>query len=242
MGLYKKRTFFDLLSETRDYSREKVLRIFCMIILLLLLSSQKAEGLEEEWAARQIFAENCATCHGHDRVGFIGPGLTPSNLEELSQAAVRSLIKHGIYDTLMPAWNCRLNLKQLRLLSSYLKGTPPEIEKELSIKSDGSFEFLENSPWWEEPKRIEQGQTLFTEYCMGCHHPLIRAFAPTYKDVARQRDIQTMVGQIKFPYSSSKILGYREQIMPKFDLTDNEIKSLGAYIFTFGNQGKTEGP
>jgi len=75
---------------------------------------------------------------------------------------------------------------------------------------------------------------------MGCHHPEYEAFAPSYIEIALKRDIRAIMGQIKFPYTSSRVLGYTEQTMPKFDLTDSEIKDLGAYIYRFRTSRKVE--
>ena len=191
------------------------------------------EDLKDEWAARQLYLENCAACHRFDRTGFIGVSLTPEELTVHSEAAIRSLIRYGIEDTLMPAWSCRLTLKQLRQLSYYLKKTPAEIVKKIKIGSDGNYEVIEDITWLADPKLIEKGRSLFYEYCMGCHHPEIEAFAPAYSDIAGKRDISAIMGQIKFPYTSSIILGYTDQTMPKFDLTDSEIGDLGAYIYNF---------
>ena len=70
---------------------------------------------------------------------------------------------------------------------------------------------------------------------MGCHHPQIEAFGPSYRDIANKRDISAIMGQIKFPYTNSRFLGYTDQTMPMFDLTDNEIRDLGAYVYHFRN-------
>lgn len=211
-----------------------VLRFLSAGIILFLFSGVLwGEDSRKEWAARQIYLENCSGCHGFDRMGFIGVPLIPSNLGALSEAGIRSLVRYGILDTLMPAWDCRLTLDELRLLSHYFKTTRPESRKEIQVQENGSLEVVERSAWWDDPKRIARGNSLFGDYCMGCHHPEYEAFAPAYRSVARQRDIRAIVGQIKFPYTSSKILGYTEQTMPKFDLTDDEIKSLGAYVYQF---------
>lgn len=211
----------------------KVTCFLSIMILFSFLGSLSGEDLKDERAARQLYLENCAACHRFDRTGFIGVSLIPSNLTALSEAAIRSLIKHGIPDTLMPTWSCRLTLKQLRHISHYLKTTPAETIKKIKIKPDGDFEVIEDITWWADPKRIEKGRSLFYEYCMGCHHPELEAFAPSYRDIVSKRNIRTIVGQIMFPYTSSKILGYTDQTMPKFDLTDNEIRDLGAYIYNF---------
>ena len=217
------------------FGRE-VVRVFSLVstaALFLFCGTLWGEDPKEEWAARQVYLEDCAGCHGYDRTGFIGVPLIPSYLNGLSEAGIRSLIRDGVLDTLMPAWKCRLREDDLRLLARYFKVIRPETQKEIRIKPDGSLEVIQKANWWEDSKRVEKGNSLFTEYCMGCHHPEIEAFAPSYRKVAGERDIRVIVGQIKFPHSNSKILGYAEQTMPKFDLTDEEIKNLGAYVGHF---------
>jgi mono/diheme cytochrome c family protein len=212
-----------------------------IVLLWIPPSSIFAQPRSGEWEARQVYLENCAGCHGFDRTGFVGVALDSAVLDTLSEAAVRSLIKHGVFDTLMPPWDCRLPLDQLRILSHYLKVVPVETEKEIRAGSDGRFVVaLAPSAWWRDQQWIDRGRSLFTEYCMGCHHPEYDAFAPAYAVVAGERNIREIVGQIKFPYSSSRILGYRKQTMPKFDLTDPEIRALGAYVYSYRGKAKNE--
>jgi len=211
----------------------KVTALIFAFILFTFPALLAGEDLKDKWAARQIYLENCAACHEFDRTGFIGTPLAPAELKTRSEAAIRSLIRHGIKDTLMPAQSCRLSLKELRQLSFYLKETPAEVIKKIKMGSDGNYKVVKNKRWQHDHERIKKGSSLFNEYCMGCHHPTIEAFAPAYSEIAVQRDISTILGQIKFPYTSSKILGYTDQIMPVFDLTNNEIKNLGAYVYSF---------
>jgi len=227
---------FMLKYKENHQGRHFIRKVTSLLFAFILFNSSgllAGETLKDRWAARQIYLENCAACHGFDRTGFIGAPLAPAELKTRSEAAVRSLVRHGIDETLMPAWSCRLSLKKLRQLSFYLKETPAEIEKKIKIGSDGNFEVVKNKMWPNDPKRIKKGRSLFDEYCMGCHHPTIEAFAPAYSEIAAQRDIRAIMGQIKFPYTSSLILGYTDQIMPVFDLTNNEIKNLGAYVYSF---------
>lgn len=217
------------------HSIRKVTVLIFALILFAFTTLFAGEDLKHGWAARQIYLENCASCHGFDRTGFIGIPLVPAELKAHSEAAIRSLIRHGVRDTLMPAWSCRLSLKQMRQLSYYLKEAPAEVVKKINIGSDGNYEVVEDTIWWRDSIHIKKGLSLFDEYCMGCHHPTIEAFAPAYSEIAGKRDISAIMGQIKFPYTSSTILGYTDQTMPVFDLTDNEIKNLGAYVYSFQN-------
>lgn len=214
---------------------KKVTCLLSIITLFVFPGFLSGEDLKDEWAARQIYLENCAACHGFDRMGFIGVSLIPSNLTPLSQAAIRSLMRHGISDTLMPSWSCRLTMKQLRQLSRYLKEMPAETIKKIQVRADGELEVLENTTFPNDGKRLDRGRSLFDKYCMGCHHPQIEAFGPSYRDIANKRDISAIMGQIKFPYTNSRFLGYTDQTMPMFDLTDNEIRDLGAYVYHFRN-------
>ena len=211
----------------------KVTGLIFVLVLLAFTGLFAGEDLRHGWMARQIYLENCTACHGFDRTGFVGVPLTPEDLSIHSEAAIRSLIRFGIEETLMPAWNCRLTLKELRQLSYYLKKTPAEIIKKIKLGYDGNYEVTADMTWWLDSSRIGKGLSLFSEYCMGCHHPEIEAFAPAYSDIANKRDIRAIMGQIKFPYTSSAILDYADQIMPVFDLTDNEIKNLGAYVYSY---------
>jgi mono/diheme cytochrome c family protein len=133
----------------------------------------------------------------------------------------------------------------LRRLSHYLKNIPVETEKEIKAGPDGRFVVVPaGSAWWRDQQRIEGGRSLFRDYCMGCHHPEYDAFAPAYAAIAVKRSIREIVGQIKFPFSSSRMLGYRKQTMPKFNLTNPEIKALGAYVYSYqsrvGNERDAE--
>lgn len=230
-----------MLRNNKNYQGQPFLRKVISLILGLILFAFTGlfagESLKYGFAARQIYLENCAACHGFERTGFIGVSLTPERLAVHSEAAIRSLLRYGIEETLMPAWDCRLTLTQLRRLSYYLKETPAELVKKIKIGSDGNYKAVADMNWWRDSNRIKKGLSLFNEYCMGCHHPEIEAFAPSYSDIAGKRDINAIMGQIKFPYTSSIIFGYTDQIMPVFDLTDNEIKNLGAYVYSFRNIG-----
>ncbi len=82
------------------------------LILFNFLGLLAGKDFEDGWAARQIYPENCAACHGFDRSGFIGAPLAPAELKTRGEAAVRSLIRHGIDGTLMPAQSCRLSFNK----------------------------------------------------------------------------------------------------------------------------------
>src|SRR5215469_9168999 len=85
--------------------------------------------------APQLFAANCAGCHGNDLAGGRGPSLfTPSLLAENSDEALRQIILNGVSGSEMPAFKGRLDDAQigrmlafLRIHSGELASQPPAV-------------------------------------------------------------------------------------------------------------------
>ncbi|RUF08866.1 nitrite reductase [Pseudomonas aeruginosa] len=73
--------------------------------------------------AERLFQDNCTTCHGADRGGYIAPALNSAVLNS-SETALRSMIMFGIPDTLMPPWLGVLEDEQIRALAHFIKTTP----------------------------------------------------------------------------------------------------------------------
>jgi len=76
-----------------------------------------------------LFAEHCASCHGGDRLGAIGPALLPENLGRLTRAEAAKVIAEGRPATQMPAHADQLTPEQIKALADYvftpLPAVPP---------------------------------------------------------------------------------------------------------------------
>lgn len=89
----------------------------------------------EEWMsyAASTFASNCASCHGADGGGMVGPNLTDDygkNLKTIDD--IYTVIDKGAAGGAMPAWGQRFHPNDLILLTSYvasLRGTNPGLSK-----------------------------------------------------------------------------------------------------------------
>jgi cytochrome c oxidase cbb3-type subunit 3 len=87
------------------------------------------EGLK---LAKEMFVQNCASCHLQDGGGEIGPNLTDDywlNKNDINE--LYKVIKYGKNN--MPSWSATFNNEQVYLLSSYvlsLHGTTPVKAKE----------------------------------------------------------------------------------------------------------------
>lgn len=73
--------------------------------------------------ARTYFAQNCASCHGMQREGRLGPPLTPERLTQDSAAYI-DVIANGRPGTAMPGWGSRLNAADIEALVGWLMSTP----------------------------------------------------------------------------------------------------------------------
>ena len=51
----------------------------------------------------QLYQQHCASCHGNDRLGSIGPALLPENLKRLRKKNAVDVISNGRVATQMPA-------------------------------------------------------------------------------------------------------------------------------------------
>ena len=77
--------------------------------------------------ANELYATNCAACHGVKREGVTGLGLvlTPESLAALSDAEVRNTILNGRIGTAMPPHKGTLSAEQIDTLLQLIKYTSP---------------------------------------------------------------------------------------------------------------------
>lgn len=90
-----------------------------------------ASGLE---AGKAIFEANCIACHAADGGGIVGPNLTDDYwIHGGGIKNVFKVIKYGVVEKGMIAWQTQLNPNQMQEVSSYvlsLQGTAPAAPKQ----------------------------------------------------------------------------------------------------------------
>ncbi|RBP33533.1 mono/diheme cytochrome c family protein [Marinobacter pelagius] len=96
--------------------------------LLLGASLLAAPALKAETGAQTeaIYQQHCASCHGTDRLGGMGPALLPENLSRLRQAEAESVIAAGRPATQMPAFGDTLSQESVTALANFIY-QPPEV-------------------------------------------------------------------------------------------------------------------
>ena len=72
----------------------------------------------------KLYAEQCAQCHGAQRLGAIGPALLPENLRRLRKKPAARVIASGRAATQMPAFGDKLTKEQIAGLVGLIF-TPP---------------------------------------------------------------------------------------------------------------------
>ncbi len=80
------------------------------------------------------------------------------------------------------------------------------------------------------------GEEVYFTYCWGCHNPTLQAIGPSFSYIARHINKAEIEEQTAHPGRTSRLLGYKANAMPVFDLTKQEINALIAFIKDSGNR------
>lgn len=118
----------------------------------------------------KTYTQNCADCHGMDRLGGDGPALIPETLKRMRGPKVANVIMNGRISTQMPAFGETLDAGAVEELAAWLK-TPldfvptwdsTQIAESLTMNPD--YSPVDSPAWTADPMNI----TLAVE--TGDHH------------------------------------------------------------------------
>jgi mono/diheme cytochrome c family protein len=219
-------------------------------IRLLLLTSFLILGAAAFWATRglaqnedpeklqrgaQLFAENCAVCHGADGQGRVGATLKKDWPSIRPDLTVRSIITNGVPGSAMPAWNLAkggpLSNEQIDdlvyFILSWQSGGPPQV-----YDLPTATPLPPITPIPEVDGDPNRGAVLFAENCVVCHGSkgegrigaiLGKDWAGVRPDLNVQSTISNGIRGSKMPAWSQAKGG---------PLTDKDIQDLTSYILT----------
>lgn len=105
--------------------KTKMLSLLVNCILLTSIQSLQASEFSKV-KADALYIENCASCHGADRGGFIGPALTIEKYAQMPESGISAMIAYGVEHSLMPPWNNRLTQEEIDSLATLIKNYPKE--------------------------------------------------------------------------------------------------------------------
>ncbi len=138
-----------------------------------LLLCSMATALSAQ-TTEDLYQQNCAACHGADRLGLIGPALLPENLKRLRKKAAIETITSGRPATQMPPFGEKLNSEQITALVDHIYRPLPEVPRWATPEISGShiqFVALDQLP--DSPQHGADPLNLFFVVEAGDHHVTI---------------------------------------------------------------------
>ena len=213
-----------------------VMAIFLALVFFVPAAAQEGSDQEQLEQGGQIFAENCAVCHGEDGRGRVGATLAKDWPSIRPDLRVRDSIERGVPGTLMQAWSQAnggpLNDQEIDALTFYIlswqSGGPIYIPPTPTISSQ-----LVLTPPPGVSGDPNRGSLLYASNCALCHGQEGEGRVGTNlsKDWPSIRpDLQ-----VKSAIES----GVEGSVMPAWSrehggpLTDHDINDIVAYILTW---------
>ena len=122
----------------------------------------------------QLYTERCASCHGADRLGGIGPALLPENLGRIKPAQVADVIANGRPSTQMPGFAAELDAEAVQALAALVLTAPPSIPPWGMAEIESSRQILlRPDELAREPRYTADPLNLFVVVESGDHHVTI---------------------------------------------------------------------
>jgi mono/diheme cytochrome c family protein len=217
-----------------------------IVALFQVTPSAAQEGDEEELLEQgaQIYAENCAVCHGEDGQGRVGATLAKNWPSIRPDLRVRQVIEKGIPGTFMPAWGLTfggpLNDQEIDAVTFYIlswqEGGPIFIFPTATPSS--SLALTPPPGVTGDPNR---GALLFAGNCAVCHGPdgEGRVGANLAKDWPSIRPDLQVKSVIEVGIEGSVMPGWSQE--HGGPLTDQDINDITAFILTLSGAETIEG-
>lgn len=167
----------------------------------------------------KLYIEHCASCHGADRFGIMGPALLPENLGRLKREEALTVIKNGRALTQMPPFHEKISDDQIRQLVDFIY-TPPAQEPHWGLAEIKASHIIHNKPGSLPDKPVFNADplNLFVVVELGDHHATILdgdRFEPIYRFPTRF----ALHGGPKFsPEGRFVYFGSRDGWVSKFDI------------------------
>jgi len=186
------------------------MKALALVLALLPLAAQAQE-------APQLFAENCAACHGGDRLGAIGPALIPDTIGRLKPDAIIATITSGRTQTQMPAFKDKLTPEQIQSLASYVSA-PLAAVPDWGMKEIEASRTVFADHLVDHPVHTADPMNLFTVVEAGDHHVTILD-GDKLEPIARFPTRYALHGGAKYsPDGRFVYLGSRDGWVQKYDL------------------------
>lgn len=134
---------------------------------LLLILTLVLPGMSS--ASEDLYRLHCASCHGADRLGGMGPALLPENLERLKKPAAAAMIRDSRPGVQMPAFGDKLTPQEVAKLVELIY-SPPASEPRWGEAEIRASRVLHDAEPADKPRYAADPLNLFVVVEAGDHH------------------------------------------------------------------------
>lgn len=137
----------------------------------------KAELIEE---GKQVFAQNCVSCHGPEGKGLVGPNLTDDVWIHGGEAEeIVTTITKGVAAKGMPTWGPVLGNEKVAKAAAFVYSLSHDAQGNLLASAhqapakvvDTNAKLVDISKLLGKADIIAKGKQVFTQNCVACHGP-----------------------------------------------------------------------
>lgn len=133
----------------------------------------------------QLYRQHCASCHGADRLGRMGPALLPENLSRLRRDAAVKTIQDGRAASQMPAFSNTLDAEAILALADYIYTPLPNMpDWDIGAIKASRALYLDQGSLPNKPSYDADPLNLFLVVELGDHHATVLdgdSFEPLYR-------------------------------------------------------------
>ncbi|GIW21462.1 MAG: Cbb3-type cytochrome c oxidase subunit [Candidatus Sericytochromatia bacterium] len=129
---------------------------------------------------KEIFAQNCASCHGPEGKGLVGPNLTDNvwihggKPEEIFNTITKGVTAKG-----MPTWGPVLGKEKVALVGAFVYSLShdsqgnllPSAKQQVVASIVKEDKIIDLNKVIGNPEHIAKGKEIFTQNCVSCHGP-----------------------------------------------------------------------
>ena len=169
--------------------------------------------------AGALYQQQCASCHGEQRLGVMGPALLPESLERLRRPEAIKLIREGRPATQMPAFGAQLSEAEIQALAAYIyqPQLPAPQWAADDIRRSRSFD-ADSRQWPARPQWKADPMNLFVVVEGGDHH-ISLLDGDRFETIHRFPSRYALHGGPKFtPDGRYVYFGSRDGWISKYDL------------------------
>ncbi|BAM92780.1 NirN protein [Bradyrhizobium oligotrophicum S58] len=148
------------------------MKLRCLLEALLVAAALTGAARAEPDATK-LFADNCAECHGADRLGRLGPALLPENLGRMMGARAGAVIADGRTATQMPGFAGKLAKDEIAALVAYISTPLPDIPVWGQHEIEASRVVHAQAEKLDRPRFDADPMNLFVVVEAGDHHATI---------------------------------------------------------------------